>query len=128
MQYEAAFVALAENGIKVTPMINEINIEKALDFIRDNAVALAKAKAERIYLEEFRKSKKAMLIQEKEGTIQERDSYAYAHHDYLQIVEGLKVAVEEEETLKWKMIAAQAKVEVWRTQQANNRNIDRAHM
>lgn len=108
-------------------MINEINIEKALDFIRDNAAALAKAKAERVYLEQFRKSKKAILISQSEGTVQERDSYAYSHPDYLELLAGLKAAIEEEESLKWKMTAAQAKVEVWRSQQANNRMIDRAH-
>jgi hypothetical protein len=108
-------------------MINEINIEKALDFIRDNSDNLAKAKAERVYLEQFRKSKKAILVSQVKGTIQERESYAYSHPDYIELLEGLKASIEIEESLKWKMIAAQAKVEVWRSQQANNRAIDRAH-
>ena len=40
----------------------EIDIFRSLDFIRDNAPAFAKAKAARIYLEEFRKSKKALCM------------------------------------------------------------------
>jgi hypothetical protein len=43
----------------------------------------------------------------------------------LALLEGLKAAVEVEEKLKWEMVAAQARVEVWRTEQANNRNQDR---
>ena len=109
-------------------MINEQQVEKALDFMRDNAPMLAKAKAERVYLEQFRKSKKALLISDApQGRVQDRESYAYAHQEYIQVLEGLKVAVEREEELRWMMAAAEAKVEVWRTQQANNRFIDRSH-
>ena len=35
---------------------------KTVDFILENAPRYAKAKAERIYLEEFRKTKKALLM------------------------------------------------------------------
>jgi hypothetical protein len=31
------------------------------------------------------------------------------------------VAIEMEEKLRWDLIAAQARVEIWRTEQANNR-------
>lgn len=108
-------------------MIQDKDAEKAADFIRDHAPLLAKAKAERIYLEQYRKTKKATLVQKASGTIQERDSFAYAHPDYEELLTGLKDAVEDEERLKWMMVAAQAKIEIWRTQQANNRNIDRTH-
>lgn len=108
-------------------MISEKEVEKAAQFIRDNADSLAKAKAERIYLEQYRKSKKAMLIQKATGTIQVRDSFAYAHPEYIELLEGLKAAIEVEERLKWIMIAAQAKIEIWRTQQANARGVIRSH-
>ena len=103
----------------------EINIFKALDFIRDNSPAFAKAKAERIYLEEFRKTKKAMLMKlaevdgAKSSATQERD--AYAHPEYRQLLDALKVSVEEEERLRWMIVAAQAKIEVWRSLGANQR-------
>jgi len=109
-------------------MIEEINIGKALDFIRDNADSLAKAKAARIYLEQFRKSKKALLFNSApEGTIQSKESHAYAHAEYILLLDNLKIAVEEEERLKWMMVAAQAKIDIYRTQQANNRFIDKVH-
>lgn len=102
--------------------ITQENAERASEFIRDNAGKLGKAKAERIYLEEFRKSKKALLYnQAPPGSIADRESFAYAHPEYLQVLDGLKVAVQEEETLRWLMIAAQVRIELWRTRSANDR-------
>jgi hypothetical protein len=108
-------------------MITEEEVEKAAAYIRDNSKKYAKAKAERIYLQEFRKSKKALLVSTQTGTVQEKESYAYSHHEYLELLEGYRAAIEEEEEIMWMIRAAQAKIEIWRTQQANNRNIDNSH-
>lgn len=103
----------------------EFNIFRALDFIRDNAPLYAKAKSERIFLEEFRKSKKALMMREAEqaghktAAMQERE--AYAHPEYIQVLDGLRAAVEEEERLRWLIVGAQAKIEAWRTIEANRR-------
>lgn len=103
----------------------EINIFKALDFIRDQAPAYAKAKADRIFLEEFRKSKKAMLMRDaeiaghKSSAAQERE--AYSHPDYLVLLDGLREAVEAEETLRWRIAAAQSKISAWQTIEATRR-------
>lgn len=103
----------------------EINIFKALDFIRNNAPAYAKAKSERIFMEEFRKSKKALLMRDaesaghKSAVAQERE--AYAHPEYVALLDGLKTAVEQEENYRWLFVAAQAKIEAWRTIEANRR-------
>lgn len=43
-------------------IITDADATRCLDYIRDNTPAYAKAKAERTYMDEFRKSKKAMLI------------------------------------------------------------------
>jgi hypothetical protein len=51
---------------------------------------------------------------------------AYATDDYIELLKGLKEAVETEEKLKWQLIAAQARIEIWRSQEATNRTIDRA--
>ena len=105
-------------------------MEKVVEFILKNAGVYAKAKAERQYLDEFRKSKRALLMQEAflagVDTIagQERDSLA--HSEYRALLDGLKVAVETEEKLKWQLIAAQIKVDLYRTESANNRLIDKA--
>jgi hypothetical protein len=108
--------------------VRDTDPHEAVDFIFQNSRLFAKAKSERVYLEEFRKSKKSLLMaQSADQTIggQERD--AYKHPEYLQLIEGLRVAVENEEKLKWQLIAAQARVDIWRTEQANNRMIDKAH-
>jgi hypothetical protein len=103
-------------------MIEQSSAEKASEYLRDQAAAFGKAKAERVYLEEFRKTKKALLFQQApQGTIPDREAFAYGHPEYLQVLEGLKQAVEAEETLRWKMIAAQVRVDVWRTQEASTR-------
>jgi len=110
--------------------MEDIDPNKAVDFLLKNSGLFAKAKSERVYLEEFRKSKKALLMQEAfmagVDTIsgQERDSYSRI--EYQDLLKGLREAIEIEETLKWKMTAATLRVEIWRTQSANNRNLERA--
>jgi hypothetical protein len=100
---------------------------KAVDFIVANAGKFAAAKAKRVYLEEFRKSKKAILMaQSTAKTIGEREQYAYAHEDYLGLLGGLQAAVEIEELLKWQLEAARIRVDIWRSQEASNRTQDRA--
>jgi len=107
--------------------MSEIDPNKAVDEILKNRDKFAKAKAERIYLEEFRKSKKAILYQQSPtGTIAEREAYAYAHKEYLELLEALKHAVEIEEALRWMLVAAQARIEIWRTNSANNRALEAA--
>ena len=99
----------------------------AVDFIYANAPKYAKAKADRIFLENFRQSKKALLMNQcEEKAVNAREQAAYSNKDYIQLLEGLKEAIEIEETLKWQMTAAQARIEIWRTESANNRSIDRA--
>jgi hypothetical protein len=91
------------------------------------APLLAKAKAERIYLERYRDSLKAILMKachETSAAAQERE--AYADTTYIQHLGALRTAVEEEETLRWRMVASEAAIEVWRTQSANERRIERA--
>ena len=99
-----------------------MNIEQILTAMRKHAPELAKAKADRVYLEQFRKSKKAILYQQApDGTIAEKEAYAYSHPEYLEVLDGLREAVEAEEELKWRMAAAQHRIDVWRTLSADRR-------
>lgn len=103
----------------------EFNIFMALDWIRDNAKGYAQAKANRIYMEEYRKTLKSLLMRKAECTgvktlaAQERD--AYSHDDYQTHLNGLKEAVEVEEEYRWLFVAAQAKIEAWRTIESTRR-------
>ncbi len=108
-------------------MITDSQAEAACAYIRDKSPEYAKAKAERIQLSEFRKSKKALLMNEKQGPGHERESYAYAHDDYIALLDAIKDAVEREETIRWRIEAAKFQIEIWRTQSSNNRAQDQAH-
>lgn len=100
---------------------------EAVTFIIKHSTEHAQAKANRVFLEQFRKTKKAQLMNQSSAkTAVDREAYAYAHPEYIEVLEGLKVAVEIEEDLKFKLIAAQLRVDVYRTQSANNRMTDRA--
>lgn len=105
--------------------------EDAAQAIRDKAPAYGEAKAQRVYLEEFKKSKKALLMKDaltlgiEAANAQERE--AYAHPSYQQLIRGLAEAIEKEETLKWEIEAARLDIEIWRSREATNRNQDRAH-
>ena len=99
----------------------------AVDFIYRTAPKYAQAKAQRVYLEEFRKSKKALLMKScGETSVAAQEREAYSHSEYQELLKGLQVAVETEEGLRWSLVAAQARIEIWRTQSANNRGMDRA--
>ncbi len=95
---------------------------RAIQYLIDTAPLYAKAKADRMYLEEFRKSKKAQLMSQA-GTevLGKQETFAYAHQDYIQILEGIREAVEQEERYRWLMTTAQAKISVWQTEQYNAR-------
>jgi hypothetical protein len=102
---------------------DEISPFKALDFIRDNAEAYAQSKANVIYMTEYRKTMKAMLMNEayEAKTQSEKESYAYAHARYKEHLEALKNAIADCERLRWLMVAAEAKIEVWRSLESSAR-------
>lgn len=84
----------------------------------------AEAKKDRIQLMEFRKSKKAILMQQAPAeckTDKAKESYAYAHEEYQEVLKGIGEAVFTEEKYRMEMAAHHARIEVWRTEQSNNR-------
>lgn len=105
----------------------EIDPHDAVDFIYRTAPKYAKAKADRVYMEEYRKSKKALLMKAcGESSVAAQEREAYADPDYVAHLDNLKYAVEQEETLRWHLIGAQLRVEIYRTESANNRAVDKA--
>ena len=105
--------------------------EEAAQTIRDKAPAYGEAKAQRVYLEEYKRTKRALLMKDalrlgiESAAAQERE--AYADPAYHQLLKGLAVAIEAEETLKWEMESARLDIEIWRSREATNRNQDRSH-
>ena len=109
-------------------MITEEQVEGAIDWLRKNAKAAAKARAERIYMEEFRKTIKAngmKLHLDKPIGAQERE--AYSSTEYQMHLKAMQEAIERDEYARWMMVAEQARIEAWRTQQANQRAEGKAY-
>jgi len=98
---------------------------KAIEFILEQAPRFAEAKAQRVYIENFLRTKKALLMKEAmakgidSGVAQERE--AYAHPEYEELLHGLAEAIRQEEHLLWKLRAAQIKSDIWRSEQASER-------
>jgi hypothetical protein len=104
-----------------------IDPNAAVDYIIKHSQEYALAKANVVYLEQYRKTQKAICFQSSlRSTMAEKEADAYAHKDYIAVLDGLKDAVETAERLRWMLVAAQARVEIWRSQEASNRGIDRA--
>lgn len=101
--------------------MNEINPQRAINYIMENAPKFAQAKANRVFIENFLRTVKSRLMNEEAGTLGNKEAYAYAHSDYVAQLEALKIATEEEERLKYMLLAAQARIEVWKTQEYSKR-------
>lgn len=99
----------------------ENHANKAVTFILENAGKYAQAKATRVQLEEYRKSKKAILMSNEEGTLGAKEMYAYAHPEYVELLFQIKEAIAQEEELRWKLEAAKLRVEVWKTEEYTKR-------
>ena len=105
-------------------MIPDKDIEAAVDWLRDNAEDAGKAKAERVYCEQFRKSLKAILASESNETSEvAKERRAYAHFRYQEHLEKLKDAVLADEKNRALRVAAEMKIEAWRTMSSNYRSI-----
>jgi len=99
---------------------------EAATYIFKHSALYSQAKAERVYLEQFRKSKKALLMAQsdsKTAILKEMD--AYSHSEYLMLLEGLKEAVRVEEELKWKIESAKLSIEIWKSNEFSNRQQDK---
>ena len=105
-------------------MISESDAQNCVDWLRDTAEATAMARANRIYLEEYRKSLKAICMKkhlDKAVSAQERE--AYSDPEYIAHLEVIKKAVHAEQKALFLKEAASAKLEVFRTLSANYRGL-----
>lgn len=105
-------------------MIDDTKLEAALDWLKDNAAKAAKARAERVYLEEWIGSIRAQLASkaiEAGKSASAAEIEAKAHPDYQAALKGYREAVEADELMRWHRTRADAVIEVWRSNQANLR-------
>ena len=77
-------------------------------------------------LEVFKSSLKAIKMAEtNEQSLGAQEREAYRSEDYQNLCKAIGHATEQAEALKWQLEAAKLRVEIWRTEQASNRNIER---
>ena len=106
--------------------MKEYDPNDAIDYIYTNAPAYAKAKGELAELEAFKSSLKAIKMSESsEQSLGAQEREAYRSEAYQSLCKAIGLATEKAEALRWKLIAAQLRVEIWRSQEASNRAFDK---
>jgi ABC-type transport system involved in cytochrome c biogenesis ATPase subunit len=97
-------------------MITTQEIEKALHFLIDSAKEAAQSRANRIYLEEFRKSLKAQIMsQHQDLPVNAQEREAYKNVEYIAHLQTMKDAIQEDEKMRFLIEAAKVKISVWQT-------------
>jgi len=99
----------------------DINPNKGVAYIMENAPKFAQAKAERVFIENYLRTVKSRLMNQEAGTLGNKEAYAYAHPDYLAQLLALKDATQMEENLKFMLLAAQMRHDTWKTQEYSKR-------
>jgi len=95
------------------------------DILKDTE-NFAKYKSQRISLDQYRKIVRARLMKEAQAvgvnSVQAQEREAYASAEYEEVVNALESATRFETELYWKLKIFDIEVQVWRTNQANQRN------
>lgn len=103
-------------------MITDEEIEKALDYLRDSAGRTARARAEKIYLDEYCRPLKSLIMRENVAeSLGAQEARAYSDPRYKQHLEALKAASEACDYLLFMREAADAKLRAWQTMRATER-------
>ena len=68
----------------------EIDPHKAIQYIIEKAPEYAKAKADRVFIENYLRTLKSRLMTEESGTLGAKEAYAYAHMDSEVQLRGLR--------------------------------------
>ena len=98
----------------------------AIEYIWENAPAYAKAKGQLAELEAYKSSLKAIMMSKStETTIGGQEKAAYASEEYQQLCKAIGEATEQAELLRWRLLSAQMRFDAWRSEQANNRQIEK---
>jgi hypothetical protein len=103
-------------------MVTDEALEKALDYLRNTAEGAAQARANRLYLDDYSRVLKATIMSEHLAEpVNAQERYAFSDVRYRNHLEALKIAIFEDEKARFLREAAAVKIEVWRSEQANER-------
>ena len=103
-----------------------LDLEREMHKFRELGFVHSKAKAERVRIQNFLRSKRALLVveaQQKAGisAIKHQEAYACRHKEYIDLINGLAIATEREEQAKNELEEIKLKIDIWRTRSANSR-------
>lgn len=102
--------------------ISDEDVEKALDWLRDNAVAIGEAKARMMRADFKIKHIEALLTRASiERSVEARKAVARTDERWIDATNEAAYAAGEFETMRALREAATLKIEAWRTQQSNFR-------
>lgn len=105
-------------------MITDEEIEKAVDWLAYNAVKAAKCRAERLYLEDYTRVLKAIIMNEHPDlAVNAQEREAYSDDRYKEHLLALRIAIDEDEKNFFLRNAAETKIKSWQTMCSNNRAI-----
>lgn len=106
----------------MSEFITDEEVEKALDWLRDNAAEIGNAKANAVRTERMTKHVKALEMKRfNEMSVSAQEREAYAGQAYVDALEKEAVAAGEYERLRGLREAAALKIEAWRSASANYR-------
>ena len=100
--------------------ISDAQMFESLEFLRDDDNEISRARARRIVIEDGKKHIKARLMAEsKSVSISAKES-----DDYRKLLESLQIAIADDEHYRLLVDHHKARIEVWRSQSANDRFIN----
>ena len=107
-------------------IVTDEEIEKALDYLRDQAPLAARSIAYSIYMTEWRKSLKAKLMGlSNEAAVNAQERFAYAHEQYEAHLRDMQTAIEKAKEAEFLLKAANAKIDVWKSEQFRARAMEK---
>jgi hypothetical protein len=104
-------------------LIPDAKVEEAFLWLHDNVDAAAEARAQRLYLEEYRKTLKAKIMREHgDMPVAAQEREAYASKRYEEHLEGYKIAIFRDEKIRYLRETKLALIDAWRTASVNVRS------
>jgi len=114
------------NWLMDEPKMKEFNPHNAYDTLERIKSAYAKAEGLVAGLEAKKRAIIAIMMKKSnENALGAQEREAYASKEYEEYCEQIDIATANKTLLKLEMAQAQMEFEAWRTEQANNRNIER---
>jgi hypothetical protein len=103
--------------------ISQEKMEAAMMFLAETDIPAAKAKGRVKALDQYGRTVKAFGFLEATGTVAEREAKSYASDKWKQHVDNVEQAVIDAEALENQRASAMGVRDVWRTLQANRRQV-----